>query len=131
MPNTVVATLTRKGYVKDGKTILDTLFAWTIIARRSQSDVFYGKILSLDELFMEYKNQPETMAVTCTRLYREYLSPHFDEVDVEIKAIEEGDNPNVWGLQFMIVAHRDGRRYDLSENFFYDKTACAMVMERL
>lgn len=131
MPNTVVPTLTRKGYVKDGKTILDTLFAWTIIARRSQSDEFYGNILSLDELFMEYKNQPEAMALNATRLYRNYLSPHFDEVDVDIKAIEEENNPNVWGVEFMIVAHRDGRRYDLSENFFYDKSACSIVMERL
>lgn len=66
----VYPTLNGNGYARDIGTICDEVFAATIYSRTRYSELYYGKVASLDTLMKDYNNKPELLAEAVEDVHR-------------------------------------------------------------
>lgn len=110
---TVHASLNGHGYTKNPDIMADEIFASTIWSKRSQSDIYYGQIISLDDAIQEFSTDPNGL---CQRLEDDYatlFSRHFSDVAVKVTS-ELPEGKDYFNVVLKIRYSRDGVSYDFA-----------------
>lgn len=111
---TVHASLNGQGYTKDPTIIADEIFAESIYSRRSQSELNFGNIVSLDYIIEQHSIDPMGICSTIETEYETLFSRHFDNVTVQATT-EEPENQNYYNVNLKIRYSRDGVTYDFAK----------------
>ncbi|QDB71075.1 hypothetical protein CPT_Moabite_043 [Serratia phage Moabite] len=110
---TVHASLNGYGYTKDPTIIADELFGESIYSRRSQTEIYFGKIVSLDDMIRQFSDRPTELCKELEDQYTELFGRHF--VDVRVQATsEEPEGKDAFNVVLKIRYLRDGIRYDFA-----------------
>ena len=84
MATPALPTLTKSGFLKPDKSLLERLLLYFIASEYSQSIIYQGKISSLKYLLMKYGNDENKLITevnyTLTDLYKRY----FDSVNIKV-----------------------------------------------
>lgn len=128
---TCVATMTRRGYVRDLPTMLDEAFTYTILSRAHQSDIYYGNIVSFDVAMKRFSNEPTKMAEFLTEQYLAYFKRHFESVKGSVIALENPDKKYSWTLKIAFDITHNGGRTQLSEIIGFRDSKIQRVMDAL
>lgn len=110
---TVHASLNGQGYTKDPTIIADEIFAESIYSRRSQSEINFGNIISLDYIIEQYSIDPLGITSALNKAYEELFSRHFQNVTVQSNTVEP-DNKDYFSVILKIRYSRDGTMYDFA-----------------
>lgn len=110
---TVHASLNGYGYTKDPSIIADEIFGEAIYSRRSQSDIYNGKIVSLDDMVRQFSERPADLCKEMEDKYTELFGRHFDDVVVQATS-EEPEGKDVFSVVLKIRYKRDAMQYDFA-----------------
>lgn len=110
---TVHASLNGQGYTKDPTIIADEIFAESIYSRRSQSEINFGNIVSLDYIIEQYSIDPMGICSALETEYETLFSRHFDNVTVRATT-DEPENQNYYNVNLKIRYSREGVNYDFA-----------------
>lgn len=110
---TVHASLNGQGYTKDPTIIADELFGEAIYSNYSQSDIFYGQIISLDYIIQQYSTDEGGLCTSLESNYTTLFQRHFDNVVVQAKSTDATDG-NYFNVTLKIRYSREGVDYDFA-----------------
>lgn len=110
---TVHASLNGHGYTKDPTIIADELFGEAIYSWYSQSEIFYGKIVSLDYLIQEFSDDAGGLCNALQENYTDLFQRHFDNVTVQATSTEIA-NTSQFSVVLKIRYSREGVSYDFA-----------------
>ncbi|UQT02874.1 hypothetical protein TOTORO_00110 [Serratia phage vB_SmaS-Totoro] len=110
---TVHASLNGYGYTKDPTIIADEIFGESIYSRTSQSEIYFGKIVSLDDMVRKYSERPTELCKEMEEQYTELFGRHFSDVRVDATS-EEPEGKDTFNVVLKIRYLRDGIRYDFA-----------------
>lgn len=105
--------LNGQGYSTDPYVIADEIFASSIYSRTSQSDLYFGQIISLDEMIKDYSNDPDGLCGALNTNYATLFGRHFTDVRVN-STPELTENEDTFNVTLKIRYSRDGATYDFS-----------------
>lgn len=115
---TVHPSLNGHGYTKNPYVIADELFASSIWAKSSQSDIYNGQIISLDAMIQLYSEDPSSLCTEMTEQYTTLFSTHFSDVKVMVTP-EIDETKDTFGVIFKVRFTREGKSYDFSRIIEY------------
>lgn len=78
-----IATLGPKGWVTDGKTMLDMVMSWAYASDASQSYFFNKDITSIADIIQKHAGRIDQATVALQEALTTYLSKFFDDVQLE------------------------------------------------
>ena len=88
MANNPVATLTSKGWVADPESKADALLSYIFTSDYSQSNIFRGKITSVQYMIQQWGNSPAHLRNDMAKAIQSYLESNFDAAAVTITVID-------------------------------------------
>ncbi|UKS72105.1 hypothetical protein MOA67_gp318 [Klebsiella phage KpLz-2_45] len=115
---TVHPSLNGHGYTKNPFVIADELFASSIWAKDSQSELYHGQIISLDMMIQRYSDDPNSLCTEMTEQYTTLFSTHFSDVKVLVTP-EIDETKDTFGVIFKVRFTREGKSYDFSRIIEY------------
>ena len=127
---TVHPSLNGHGYSKNPSVIADEIFSESIWAKKSQSDIYFDDIISLDYSIQEYPTDPNGL---CTKLEEDYstlFSRHFSDVAVRATA-ELPEGKDIFNVILKIRYSRDGMSFDFARVIEYYNGTLKQVLEIL
>lgn len=127
---TVHPSLNGHGYTKNAYVIADEIFASSIWAKSSQSDIYNGQIISLDMMIQQYAEDPSGLCNEMTDRYTELFSTHFSDVKVLVTPVID-DTKDTYGVDFKVRFSRDGKSYDFSRIIEHYNGVIKQVLEIL
>lgn len=110
---TVHASLNGQGYTKNALVMADELFAESIYARESQTDIYYGKIVALNSIVEQFSTDPNGMANALYEGYTELFGRHFENVTVSAVP-EEPEGKDTFNIILKIRYDREDKTYDFA-----------------
>lgn len=110
----VVPTLTLSGFVSDVPTMIDAMFSYYLTSDYSQSNVFHGKIVSLQKQIQQFQHSE----VELERNIREQLETYFrsvaDDVTIDVTtAIPNPADPNRLNITLSAILVKEGKSYSV------------------
>ena len=110
----VVPTLTLSGFVSDVPTMIDHMFSYYLTSDYSQSNVFHGKIVSLQKQIQQYQHDE----VDLERNIREQLEAYFrsvaDDVTIDVSTtVPNPTDPNRINITLSAILIKDGKSYSV------------------
>lgn len=105
--------LNGNGYITDVPTMADEAFAATLLARRRDSDLYFGVMSSLEDLMRRFKNEPDSLAAAMTEMYKALFLRCFDDVTVDITVQDPEPGTVNYPLLIGIIITHEGVKYDL------------------
>lgn len=106
-------------YVTDPMAIADNIFATSLLAKSSQTAVFYGSISSLDEIMMRYTNNVSGLTASVSEMYKNLFERYFDSADVSVDSRKDKSVGNGIIMDIRIVYVNDRIRRDFAESVIY------------
>lgn len=82
MTQKVFPSLSEKGWVTDGQTILAKLLSMYILTDAAQTLVFQDNLINLPETYYKHINEPQDMRIAMHDDVTKLLERHFDNVEV-------------------------------------------------
>lgn len=127
---TVHASLNGQGYTKDPTIIADELFGEAIYSRYSQSEMFFGKIISLDYLIEQFADDAGALCTNLESSYDELFGRHFDNVTTQAVSTDI-ENSNYYSVVLKIRYSREGLDYDFARVIQYYNGVVKKITEIL
>lgn len=116
------------GWVTDPLRILNNGFAYICSSLHSQSNVFQGKIASMQYLTARYHNDPDRLASEAKELITEYFEKFFAEVAVDCRVQYMDDQGVLYSLNVDVrVRDNKGKSYTLAEALKIDNGSMKRV----
>lgn len=84
-----LAVLGQKGWVTDGKVMLDMVMSWAYASDASQSYFFNGTITSIADIVQKNAGHLDQAAAALQESLSNYLSKFFDDVQLECSIVEK------------------------------------------
>lgn len=111
----VYPTLNGNGYARDIGTICDEVFAATIYSRTRYSELYYGKVASLDTLMKDYNNKPELLAEAVEKMYTDLFTRVFGDYGnaQATCSVEEDSNTGICTIVLEITGKYNGVNFNV------------------
>lgn len=110
----VVPSMSLTGWVSDVPTMIDLLFSYYLTSDYSQSNLFQGRIVSLQKQMQQYQHD-ETLLVQSVREELEgYFKSVVDDATVEVSTdTPNPDDPNRLNLRLSAILVKAGKSYSV------------------
>ncbi len=127
-----VPTLSITGWITDPRSMLAQLLADMIVSEKSQSQWYYGEVVSLPAIVQEYGNRPDDFVTALRFNLEKLISTHFASADIDVRwepmPNETIDNSR-YSVHVIITALLNGVRVNLAENFHITNNIFKRVTE--
>lgn len=112
----VVPTLSTAGFVSDVPSMIDRMLAYYLTSDFSQSNVFFGQVVSLQKQMQQYQHDPLTLQTRIREELTGYFGGAFDSVTVNVSTeIPNPDDPNRINVTVEAVIVKDGKSYSVGK----------------
>lgn len=110
----VVPSLSLSGFVSDVPTMIDLMFSYYLTSDYSQSNVFNGRIISLQKQMQQYQHDEITLIQKVREELEGYFQSVVDSATVEVTtAIPNPEDPNRLNLRLSALLVKDGKSYSV------------------
>ncbi len=116
MVTQVIPTLSLAGFVQDMPTKIDRMLAYYLTSDYSQSNVFKGRILSLQKHVQAYQHDLRTLTTKVREDLEGYFGAVCDAQTISVSAeTPNPDDPNRINLSISAMLYKDGKGYSLGK----------------
>ncbi|EBW9734496.1 hypothetical protein DQR70_05830 [Salmonella enterica subsp. enterica serovar Oslo] len=123
--------ITPTEYQDDPAKIADLIFSNSLLAKKSQTAVFYGNISSLDAVMKEYINRPTQLKMEIETLYKTLFERYFDSCDVNIELQQDSKVGNALTMIIHITYTNNNVVRQLAETVLYMNGKTRKLTERI
>lgn len=127
-----VPTLSITGWITDPRTMLSQLLADMIVSEKSQTQWYYGEVVSLPAIVQQYGNKPDDFVTALKFNLEKLVSAHFATAEIEVTwepmAGETVDHSR-YNVVVLITAMLNGVKVNLAENFHITNNVFKRVTE--
>ncbi len=110
----VVPSMSLSGYVSDVPTMIDYMFAYYLTSDYSQSNLFHGKIVSLQKQIQQYQHNDTELTTRVREELEGYFKSIVDDATIEVATDKPNpDDPNRINLRLSAVLVKDGKSYSV------------------
>lgn len=102
-----------EGWVRQPQEILSKAFLHILGSDKSQSNIFYGSVTSLQAIYAESRRGNETVDALRTKL-TEYYMNFFDVVEVEVNDISKYEEKARQDLEISVIVQDGSEKYSLA-----------------
>jgi hypothetical protein len=114
MVTQVIPTLTTAGFVSDVPTMIDRMLAYYIASDFSQSNLFQGKILSLQKQMQAYQYDNNQLITSVREELEGYFGSIADSVTVEVSTdLPNPEDPNRINVRVSVIVVKSGKQYSI------------------
>jgi hypothetical protein len=114
MTTVVVPTLTPSGFVSDIPTMIDRMMAYYLTSDYSQSNIFQGKIVSLQKQMQAYQHDTTLLTNNMREELEGYFGSIADSVTVDVSTdVPNPDDPNRINVRVSIDVVKNGKQYSV------------------
>ena len=117
--------LSGEGWQKDPDMIMSKLFIHIFLTDYSQSNIYQGKVTSLQYILAEYGDDVPKLTREVTEAVKTYYRNYFDSADVEFE-LSQQDDPDVSAkmiFDIRITTTLNGKTYDLNRTMQIDNSS--------
>lgn len=116
----VLPMLSGEGWLTDPQLTLNRLYAHMFLSDHAQTNVFAGKVTSLQYLIALYGHSPSELSTQVARAVKTYVGRYFDNVECTFELNEDLSSESYGVYDFQMGGSRDGQYYDLSRTLKAD-----------
>lgn len=116
MAKTVIPTLSMAGFVSDVPAMIDRMLAYYLTSDYSQSNIFFGQILSLQKHVQAYQHDTITLQTKVREDLEGYFGAMVDAMTIDVSAEHPNpEDPGRINLTISAVLTKDGVSYSLGK----------------
>lgn len=123
-------TLNGNGYARDIGTICDEVFSASLLTRRRYSELYQGKVASLEYLMKEFNNQPERLAQAVESMYTDLFTRVFGVAECKC-SIEEDTATGICTLVLEITGKYNGVNFSVGHEVQARNGAFVKTIKRM
>lgn len=114
MPETIVPSLSGKGFLTEPYDKADELMSNFFKTKDSQSIIYKGQLTSLAALIQKATGKPDLLISSVNAAIQTMFNRHFDSSIVSVKIVDNNDsNDNRFDLQVSIEFTQQGKPYNI------------------
>lgn len=104
------------GWVTDPLKTIELIFMHSLVADRSQSNVYDGVVVSVPWIIARYQQTPLRLTEELTSAYKAIFGRYFSSVNPKVK-YKDIENVNKYELFVSVDVVREGKTYSLARIF--------------